>query len=258
MTAPIRVLDTGLAPARWNVAMTAALVRRHGDGLAPDSIRFHRYRTCVLIGNGQRVADAVDIGHCRRRGIEIARRVTGGGAVFISPRMLAWDVVLDRRSQAGTLDGLTRRICEAVAAGLAQLGAPARFDPPNAIVIDGAKISGSSGIIEGGSAVLQGTVMIEDDVADMAGALRMPEAVLRGRVSCLAAALATVPPLAQVQAAIAGELAARLGRSLLHAEPDDAELACAEKLLGDEIGTDDYVFGSHPPASLEAAPEVVT
>ena len=27
MTAPIRILDTGLKPARWNVAMTAALAR---------------------------------------------------------------------------------------------------------------------------------------------------------------------------------------------------------------------------------------
>ena len=43
MTSPIRILDTGLRPARWNVAMTAALAARHADGATPDTVRFHRY-----------------------------------------------------------------------------------------------------------------------------------------------------------------------------------------------------------------------
>ena len=61
MTAPIRILDTGLRPARWNVAMTAALAARHADGAAPDTVRFHRYPACVLLGRSQVAAEAVDL-----------------------------------------------------------------------------------------------------------------------------------------------------------------------------------------------------
>jgi lipoate-protein ligase A len=250
----IRILDTGLAPARWNVAMTAALVRLHGAGQTPDTVRFHRYPACVLIGHGQPLSQVADVAYCRQRGIEIARRVTGGGAVFMSPRMLAWDVVLHRGSDADGLAGLTRAICEAVAAGLARLGASARFEPPNAITVDGAKISGSSGYVDGPSAVLQGTILIEDDTAEMASALGMPETTLRQRVSCLAASLKPTPTLPEIQSGLAASLAARLQQTPVLAEPSERELALAGELLREEIGAEDYVAGSEADIAVEAAP----
>jgi lipoate-protein ligase A len=254
MTQSIRILDTGLAPARWNVAMTAALVRQHGAGEAPDTVRFHRYPACVLLGNGQRLSRAVDVGYCRRRGIEIARRVTGGGAVFMSPRMLAWDVVLQRGSHVDRLAALTACICAAVAAGLARLGAPARFEPPQSITVDGAKVSGSSGYVDGPSAVLQGTVLVEDDTAEMAAALGLSETALREGVSCLAASFRPAPSLADVQSTLCATLAARLQRTPSSAQPTEIELALAGQLLRDEIGGEDYVAGAEADVAVEAAP----
>jgi lipoate-protein ligase A len=252
MTSALRILDTDLAPARWNVAMTAALVRRHCDGEAPDTLRFHRYPACVLVGNGQRLSDSIDLAYCRHRGIEIARRVTGGGAVFMSPSMLAWDVVLDRRRHSGGLDSLTRHICEGIAAGLVHLGAAASFAPPNAVAIAGRKVSGSSGYLEGRSAVLQGTVLIKDDTSEMAAALGLPEAGLRRSVSCLAASLGVAPSMAGVQAALVASLAGKLQMRPDHAEPDQAERALAQRILEEEIGTDDFVVGAdrHIPESV--------
>ena len=208
----------------------------------------------MLIGNGQRLFDAVNVGHCQRRGIEIARRVTGGGAVFMSPRVLAWDVVLGYASHGDGLAGLARRVCEAVAASLAHFGASARFEPPNAITIDGAKISGTSGYVDGNSAVLQGTVLIEDDAAKMAAALGVPEETLRQRVSCLAASLKSPPSFAELQAALLDSLANRLQRSPMHAQPDRMELTLASQLLRDEIGTEDYVIGADTHLAAEMEP----
>ena len=151
MTSPIRILDTGLKSARWNVAMTAALTTRHADGTTPDTIRFHRYRECVLLGRTQRAAEAVDLEHCRLRAIEIVHRVTGGGA--------AWDVVIDRRSLTGDLGTATRRICEGIAGGLSRLGCVAGFRPANDVEIGGLKVSGSSGYAEGRSLALLGTIL---------------------------------------------------------------------------------------------------
>jgi lipoate-protein ligase A len=253
MTSLIRILDTSLAPARWNVAMTAALAQRHSLGLTPDTIRFHRYPACVLLGHGQQLDAALDADYCCRRGIEIARRVTGGGAVYMSPRMLAWDVVLDRRSPGRSLGEITQVICEAVSAGLARLGITPRFQAPNAIVVDGAKISGSSGYVEGRSALLQGTVLIEDDVAEMASALRLPPDTLRRQVTCLAAALGRVPALAEVQSAVLHGLSAGLGRSLQYAAPARDEFDRAERLLHEEVGTETFVQGRDASMTAEAA-----
>jgi hypothetical protein len=95
-------------------------------------------------------------------------------------------------------------------------------------------------------------------VAEMAGALGIPAAALRGQMSCLAIALGAAPGLAEVQAGILAALVARLGRPPMAAPPDDGELALAGRLLRDEIGTDDYVLGDHARAAVEVAPEVAT
>src|SRR5262245_37187942 len=120
MKHPIRIIDTGLKPARWNVAMTAALADLHDKGRIGDTVRFHRYPACVLLGRSQKAGDAADLACCRREGIDVARRVTGGGAVFMSPHMLAWDVVVDRANCGGSLEAVTHRIGHGVAAGLSR------------------------------------------------------------------------------------------------------------------------------------------
>src|SRR5262245_53199199 len=150
MKPPLRILDTGLMLARWNVAMAATLAEVHSaDGLngpipTVDTVRFHRYPAAVLLGASQDMESVADFGYCRAEGIEIARRVTGGGAVYMSPGMLAWDVLLERQARAGDLAEVTERVCAGVAVGLGQLGVPARFRAPNDIAIGGRKISGTA------------------------------------------------------------------------------------------------------------------
>jgi lipoate---protein ligase len=244
MKQAIRILDTGLRPARWNVAMTAALAELHVRGHVPDTVRFHRYPACVLLGRNQDVGRAANAEYCRRARIEIARRVTGGGAVFMTPRTLAWDVVVDRRAWGADLGSVTRSICEGVAAGLSRLGVPARFRSPNDIEIGGRKVSGSSGYAEGRSAVLQGTVLAADDIATMARALRIPEPTLRDGVTCLAHALADAPPMPSIIACVSRGLVETLQREPAIEHPSVDDLALCEALLRGEIGTDGFVSGA--------------
>ena len=251
MTAPIRALDTGLMPARWNVAMTAALAERHAGGLTPDTIRLHRYPASVLLGCNQEAQRAVDLDYCRGHSIEVARRVTGGGCVFMSPGMLAWEVVVERQAASLGLDALTRHLCQGVADGLQRLGVAAHFRAPNDVEVAGRKISGSSGLMVGRSALLQGTVLLADDVATMARALRTPEAALRAQVTWLGAALDSAPAAGSVADAVLRGLAAALGRAPAPACVTPEELARADDLLREEIGTETFVTGD--AARREAA-----
>lgn len=243
MMTPIRILDTGQNPARWNVAMTAAIVAGHAAGTAPCTIRFHRYPACVLLGRSQDAKAAADIDYCRGNGYEIARRISGGGAVFMTPRMLAWDVIVDRNSWGRDLAEMTSRIGRGIASGLARLGVDARFRAPNDVEIGGLKVSGSSGYTEGCCAVLQGTVLIGDDTAAMAAALRVPGEALKSRVTCLADVCPDVPTPAEVTACILSGLLDGLPLQPMNDEPSIGEHNRCATLLRDEIGTDDFVFG---------------
>lgn len=239
---PLRILDTGLRPARWNVAMTAALAELHSDGAA-NTVRIHRYPACVLLGAAQDVASTADVDYCRQTGMAIARRVTGGGAVYMSPGLLAWDVLVDRKSKCGGLDAINRRVCGGVAAGLSRLGVVARFRAPNDIEIGGRKVSGSSGYSIGSTAVLQGTVLVQDSVPEMARALRLPETALRERVTCLESEIGALPTLHAITKCIVAGLGDALGGRACSSEPTVSELDLCERLLRDEIGTEAYVHG---------------
>lgn len=253
MSSILRIVDTGLRPARWNVAMTAALAQLHAAGRVADTLRLHRYPASVLLGRSQHVETACDAAYCRRAGIEIARRVTGGGAVFMSPRMLAWDVVIGRATAGADLETAARIICEGVASGLTRLGAPARFRAPNDIESGGRKLSGSSGYAEGRSLVLQGTVLIADDVPDMARALRLPQDALYDRVTCLETTLGRQIPVGDVAQRIRDGLTQALGLRPIEAQPSREETEAADALLHDEIGTEEFVTG---PGTTQPAESV--
>ena len=243
MTQTLRIVDTGLKPARWNVAMTAALAELHATARIADTLRFHRYPACVLIGQNQDAGLAADLAYCHREGIEIARRVTGGGAVFMTPEILAWDVVVDRGATR-SLEDVTRQIGEGIAAGLSQLGVVARFRPPNDIEIDGRKVSGTSGYASGRSVLLQGTVLVTDVASAMASALRLPESMLRSKITSLAEECASLPSPPHLMNCLTGALTDKLDRAPVFVSPCNEEIALCENLLREEVGTDAFVRAS--------------
>lgn len=238
MNEPIRIVDTGLHGARWNVAMTAALAELLAARAIPDTLRFHRYERCVLLGRNQDAGSAMDAAYCARAGIEGVHRITGGGAVFMSPHMLAWDVVMDRAAWGSNLASAAQVVCTGIASGLASFAPAARFRAPHDIEIGGRKVSGTAGYAEGRSVILQGTVLIEDECETMARALRIPEAALRASVTCLAEAAGKAPSVALVIGRIASALCGALQRTSAKAELEAREDERRQSLMHDLFGAE--------------------
>ncbi len=255
-THQFRVIDTGLRSGRWNVAFDQALVDARAEGTIPDTIRFLRFEPTALVGVHQFLSHEVRQGYCAAHGIELARRITGGGGIYFDEGQLGWELVFDRRTLGvRDLATLTRRICEAASDGLRRLGVPARFRPRNDIEVDGRKISGTGGIFDGDVVFYQGTLLIDFDAADMIAALKVPVSKLakrdldsaRQRVVTMREVLGSVPDLPTIQAALLSGLADGLGIEPVWGEVSDAELALAQALHTDELGTDEFVYGLDAP-----------
>jgi len=245
MSDPIRLLDSGLKPARWNIAMTAALAELHRAGRIPDTLRFHRYPRSILLGRNQVLAQEVDVERCRSDGLEIARRVTGGGAVYMSPGILAWDVVADRGRLGLRLADAAETILNAVASGLARLGLRAKHGAPNAITIEGRKVCGASGSFEGPGVLMQGTILVDFDLLEMARVLKAPDGQgsRAANVASLAEFLGRVPANGEIVAALAASLSDALRRPIEPREAGEEEISLAGRLLADTIGTEEFVTG---------------
>lgn len=246
----LRVIDTGVQPGRRNVALDQALIDGHRAGTTPDTLRFLAFSPSVLIGRHQDLSRDVDLEFCAAHGIDVGRRVTGGGAIYLDQGQLGWELICARETLGGgALGELATRICTAAAAGLTTLGIDARFRPRNDIEVGGRKIGGTGGFFDGGTLFYQGTVIGELDAVTMFGALRVPgdkrarhgHVAPAARVTSLVELLGRAPPWHAVKHAVAAAFAAAFDLSCAESELDAAELGAARRCYEGEIGTDAFV-----------------
>ncbi|MDD9878966.1 MAG: biotin/lipoate A/B protein ligase family protein [Magnetovibrio sp.] len=260
MTArPFRIIDTGLRDGRWNIAFDQALIEARQDGLIADTIRFLRFPPTALVGRHQDLGKEINLAHCRAAGVGVARRITGGGAIYFDPGQLGWELVFRRSTfDFADLGAAARAICEAAAAGLSSLGVDARFRPRNDIEVAGRKLSGTGGFYDGDVLFYQGTLLIDMDPADMLAALNVPKAKLAkrglddaaGRVVTLRELLGDrLPDLAEIQEALARGFREHLGVDPRPDTVSEAETSLADELFDDEIGTDEFVAAIDAPGA---------
>ena len=151
------------------------------------------------------MAEEIRIEYCRQEGIEINRRITGGGAIYFDQGQLGWELIASRKSLGPglTLEGITGAVCRAAALGLKTLGLEAAFRPRNDIEVQGRKISGTGAAFEGDVFLFQGTLLVDFNLEHLIKALRIPTEKLsregtdlgQGAGDQFKGAIGGVPPL---------------------------------------------------------------
>ncbi len=250
-TKPFRVIDTGLRGGRANIAFDQAIIEARQQAKIPDTIRFIRFRPSALIGVHQYLRHEIKVDYCRTHDVEIGRRITGGGSLYLDEGQIGWELVFDRAA-LGRLDlaQVTRQTCEAFALGLNKLGIPARYRPRNDLEVDGRKISGTGGFFDGKLIFYQGTLLIDFDAAKIAACLNIPAEKLAKRD--LATSMQRVitmreilgdrlPDLKTIYAGLLAGFAEGLGVAPQWGAITPYEEELADRLFREEIGTDAYV-----------------
>ena len=261
MSQPFRIIDTGVREGRSNIAFDAALIELRQRNEVPDTIRFLRFPPTALIGRHQDLSREVNREYCAGNGVGTVRRITGGGAIYLDEGQLGWELVFHRSSLGiAALPDLAREICNAAAAGLAELGVNAKFRPRNDIEVGGRKISGTGGFFDGDILIYQGTVLVDMNPAQMVRALNIPAAKVakhdldsaEQRVVTLKELLGdALPNMETIKAALIKGFSKELGISAEFGDISDAEEALATEYLQEEIGTDDFVAEIDNPCSSD-------
>ena len=77
----IRLLETGHKSASYNMALDQVLMSNVEDSIP--ILRLYGWKpAAVSIGYFQNLEDEVDVRTCKNLGIDVVRRMTGGGAVL--------------------------------------------------------------------------------------------------------------------------------------------------------------------------------
>ena len=218
-----RLIDTGRRTAAENMCLDEAMLKARGQGLVPNTLRFLQFRPhCVLVGFHQSVDQEIRTAYCQEAGIDINRRITGGGAIYFGEDALGWEIIAGKDVASRDILTLYRTLCAAAIEGLRLLGVEAAFRPVNDIEVRGRKISGTGGTEAHDAFLFQGTLLVDLDLPVMLRALRIPTEKLkdkeidsiRERMTCLRWELGHLPPMAAIKAAMAKGIAKKFGIEL--------------------------------------------
>jgi lipoate-protein ligase A len=129
-----RLLVTEACDGATNMAIDEALWRGRHAGGSPPTVRFFAWDPpTVSIGYGQPIDRHVDVGACRRFGVGVVRRPTGGSAIYHDgpERELTYGVTATAGDLGVSADLLEtyRWIARALVRGLNALGAGAEMIP---------------------------------------------------------------------------------------------------------------------------------
>jgi lipoate-protein ligase A len=197
----------------------------------------------VVIGRNQNPWRECSVALARREGVPIARRFSGGGAVYHDRGNLNYSFIVPR---AGYDQG---RVFDQVIRALAAIGVSAERQGKSNLAAAGRKISGTAFCFRRDSVVHHGTLLVSADLGRLAGLLRptLPDLVTHAIPSAPAAVvnLAEVVPgltLEQVAQTLICEIAPG-APSIAEADLDAVEIGKRAALnAGWET-----VFGLTPP-----------
>lgn len=204
-------------------------------------------RPTVVVGRNQNTEFQLNREFIDEQGIDVVRRLSGGGAVYHDAGNLNFTVI---KHDAHTLRNDFSFFTEPVLTCLRNFGADVEFAGRNDLHIDGKKFSGNAQYMHHDTLLHHGTILWGSELAVLGRALKAKKRVARG-VESVVSRVANVTeyldtPLSEFREALATELATFGGSDRIdyYLSPDDIETI--EELATAKYRTDAWNWGASP------------
>ena len=225
------------------------------DHLKADEPVFYLWqnRPSVIIGLNQSAYAEVNLPFLREKGIVLARRVTGGGAVYHDLQNLNYTIT----GRIRDLESDYPAYVETMARALRALGVPAEVSGRNDILVEGRKCSGYAKRISKDRLMIHGTLMYDVDLDTLTQVLATPGSKLsaagvssvRSRVANLKEYLPQFGDIQAFQAALQALLAGDDGEIRL----TEAQIAQIEADAAAKYRTWEWIYGHSPLAAFRVS-----
>jgi len=175
------------------MAIDESMLVNRVKGVVPNTVRLYQWSpSTVSIGMHQSVKLEVDESEIERRGFQLVRRISGGGAVLhaegheITYAVVSrvQDLLRDDVVSKAKIDAIYEIILQVIqktVSALSLSATPGVIHCP-ALLVDGKKISGNAQCIKGGHVLQHGTILLSVNSEEMYSVLKPPEGVTKGRM----------------------------------------------------------------------------
>lgn len=209
-------------------------------------------RPAVIVGANQQIHTEVNLSYLKERNIVLARRVTGGGAVYHDWGNLNYTIVGEAKELE---DGYPEYAC-LMQQALQALGVPATLSGRNDILVNGQKVSGFAKRVAKGRMMVHGTLMYDVEMEVLSKVLNPPTiklqtkgiASVRSRVTNLKDYLPQIPDIDALRSALLRILSNEFTDKEVRI--DDKTIAAVEKLAKEKFADWNWIYGHSPQATL--------
>ena len=253
-----RLLKLETHDAYTNMAIDEAILTARTRNLAPNTIRFYRWNpSAVSIGKFQNIENEVQLDKCKKYGVDVVRRITGGGAVYHDTEgEITYSVVANKKDlKAENINAVYAKFYDGVAEALKILGINADFNEGNAktcpnLIVNSKKISGSAQSHKRGVVLQHGTFLVDVDLEEMFTFLRVPWAktcmevinVAKNKITSTKKELGKTVSVEEVNNALSEGFKKALNIQLLEGELTPYENEIASKLYKEKYTTEEWNF----------------
>lgn len=232
-----------------NLALDEVLTQRVGKGLRPPTLRIWGWsRKCIVLGRFQSVRNEVNEENAAKHDVQLIRRISGGGAMFIEPEgAITWSIYAPEAMVQGMSFEESYAFFDRWAVeALRGLGVDAWYEPLNDITSSGGKIGGAAQARRGGAVLHHTTMAYQMNIPLMLEVLRIGQEKLSDKG--IKSAEKRVGPLRQQTELPRETIIDRMvdffreQHGLTSGSLAPEEIAEAEALVRDRFGTREWVY----------------
>jgi lipoate-protein ligase A len=264
-----RLLDTGHLSGPENMAIDEAIMRAHGRGDTPPTLRFYGWKpAAVSIGYFQSMAQEIDLEAVRQGGFGYVRRATGGRMIF-HHQELTYSVTIREGLLPGDVISTYRELSHGLLRGLQLLGLspelsgggldPRRTNPDDVntlcfeqasayeLEVGGRKIAGSAQTRQAGVRLQHGSIVLDYDLPLYLSLLKVSSATrsrllerFRSKATCMRSELDRAVTFAEARDAFITGFAQGLGITLLPGQLTAVEQTETAHLIETKYGSDTW------------------
>jgi lipoate---protein ligase len=159
-----------------NLAMDEAIFLEVMKGNSPPTFRFYRNSNAVILGCFQLAEEEVDIKYAIRNDIKIAKRFTGGGAVYHDMGNLNYSIISKDFNDIGmNVERLFSTMMKGAVRAFNDMGLGGVSGGLNDVTVKSKKVLGSAATIRSGTVLFHAAILVNTNLDTLASVLKVPK-----------------------------------------------------------------------------------
>ncbi|MGC8866394.1 MAG: lipoate--protein ligase [Bacteroidales bacterium] len=241
-------IDNQNTKPQFNLAAEEYLLKNFSD----DIFMLWRNEPSIIIGKHQNALAEINVDYVKENGINVVRRMTGGGAVFHDLGNLNFTFI-ETHEGDGKASMDFRKYTQPILDILQRLGIDARFEGRNDLTIEGKKFSGNAECIYKNRVLHHGTLLFSAKLPDLSAALKVDPAKfndksvksVRSRVTNVLEHLSQPMDVVEFKNLIFNHILEMYEDARVY-QFSNADLEAIEKLKTTKYDTYEWNFGQSP------------